>query len=396
MAHTRPELLTTTDQPVRVLLVDDDEDDYKLTLDVMNDIPGNRYTLDWVADISSAEEIVCSEQHEVCLVDYRLGPRTGLDLLKSVRNRGCSIPIILLTGLNQPNIDKAAEAAGAADFIVKSQLDPVHLERTLRYTLRQHAQERILEQKVAQRTAELVAANVALAEADRRKDEYLAVLAHELRNPLAPIRNALEIMRLSVDRPNALEKARNMIDRQIALLIRLIDDLLDVSRFTRDKLSLNQEVLELSEPLSMAIEATQSIIEQKKLTFRTEINRKAIKIEGDRVRLAQLFSQLLNNAAKYTESPGHIILKVDHVILSDRPLARIQVIDTGVGISAQHLPNVFDLFCQIDQKMGRNQAGLGIGLAFAKKLAQLHSGDLIAESTGEGQGSTFSLLLPMI
>ena len=380
---------------VRVLLVDDDEDDYRLTRGVIADIPGDQYSLDWVADIDQAEDLICQQVHDVYLIDFRLGARSGLDLLAAVRRRKCHGPAILLTGMNEPEIDRAAEAAGAADFIVKSQLDPILLERAIRYTLRQRAQELDLERKVAARTTELTEANRALADADRRKDQYLATLAHELRNPLAPIRNALEIMRLSADRPKLIENGRMLIERQVATLVRLIDDLLDVSRFTRDTLTLSLEPLDLREPLRLAIEATQPLMDKAHLTLTSDLPPVELPIHGDRVRMAQVFAQLLNNAVKYSQPQGTISLNVKQTKSQNGPQATIQIVDTGVGIPRDQLPRVFDLFCQVDRTLGRAQNGLGIGLAFVRKLARLHDGDITADSDGLNRGATFSVTLPL-
>ncbi len=209
------------DRPVRVLLVDDDEEDFLLTRDLLADIPGDRFRVDWVNTYDAGLAAVLRRDHDICLIDYRLGERTGLDLMREVAARGGDGPMILLTGQGEFEIDEAAMRAGAADFLEKGRLDGVLLERAIRYALRQHAYEAELERKVRERTAELRTINAtlegevvvrrraeeALRETDRRKDEFLATLAHELRNPLAPIRNALEIMRLASANPSAVEKA---------------------------------------------------------------------------------------------------------------------------------------------------------------------------------------------
>src|SRR5262245_55063757 len=224
------------DRPVRVLLIDDDRDDYLLTRDLFAEIPGGRYRLDWVADYDGGLDAVCRSEHDVYLLDYRLGQKTGLDLLGEARRRGCSGPVILLTGQNVWEIDLAAMESGAADFLEKGRLDATLLERSVRYALQQRRSEAELERMVQERTEALEKANSALKEADRRKDEFLATLAHELRNPLAPIRNALEIMRMGGNRPEAMDRARDIVERQVGHMVRLINDLLDVSRITRGKL----------------------------------------------------------------------------------------------------------------------------------------------------------------
>lgn len=386
-----PPQTPSTDRPVRVLLVDDDEGDFVLTKDVIADIPGGGYTLDWESEFGPAVEAICRGAHDVYLVDYRLGGHTGLDVLAAIRDRGCSGPVILLTGLGQPEIDRAAEAAGAADFIEKGRLDPVMLERAIRYALRQRAQEAELERKVAERTAALTAANEALADADRRKNEYLATLAHELRNPLAPIRNAMEIMRLAADNPAALRKAREMIERQMAILVRILDDLLEVSRFTRDKLELTRERLDLIDPVRLAVESAQPIMDRAGVMFQVCLPDHPVSVDGDQVRLAQLVTNLLSNAAKYTPPGGKVSLSVGQ----SGAHATVRVTDTGQGIPAAVLPRVFDLFSQVDKQLGRMPSGLGVGLAFVRRLTELHGGSVTVTSSGTDRGAEFVVTLPL-
>src|SRR5205823_5004967 len=232
----------------------------------------------------------------------------GLDLLAEARRRGCGGPVILLTGQNDWEVDLAAMESGAADFLEKGRLDATLLERSIRYTLQQRRHEADLERKVQERTEALERANEALKEADRRKDEFLATLAHELRNPLAPIRNALEIMRVGGANPQAPERAREIIDRQIGQMVRLINDLLDVSRITRGKMALKEETVGLGEVIDTALETSRPLLDEARVTFRRSIPDRPIYVRGDRLRLAQVFSNLLNNAAKYTEPGGPVCL----------------------------------------------------------------------------------------
>lgn len=381
----------TPDVPLRVLLVDDDEDDFRLTRAVLKEIPGRTVTLDWVSDFDEALETVCRSEHDAYLIDYRLGAKTGLDLIAAVKERQCSGPIVLLTGQGQVEIDRAAELAGAADYLEKSRLNPIVLERTIRYAIRQHAQEAELERKVQARTLELEAANKALQDADRRKDEFLATLAHELRNPLAPIRNALEIQRMVTGDADATGKARALIERQVLQMVRLIDDLLDASRLSRGKLRLDLEPIDLREALSTAIETSLPLIEKAGLNFEQRIPHRPLPIQGDLVRLAQLFTNLLNNAAKYTPSGGRVLLRAH----ADDTNVHITVSDTGLGIPAEFLPKVFDLFTQVDRSLKRFEGGLGIGLALVRKIVEMHGGQVAAESEGSNRGAVFTVTLPI-
>ena len=377
---------------VRVLLVDDDEDDYVVTRDLVASISGRPIALDWVADYDAALAAAARDEYQVYLIDYRLGARTGIELLFAMRELGCDRPVILLTGQSEFEIDLEAAAAGAADYLEKGRLDEVVLERSVRYALKQHAQEAELERKVRERTAELAESNAKLREADRRKDEFLATLAHELRNPLAPILNAVEILRMQPDNSKAQLTARGRIERQVAHLVRLIDDLLDASRVTRDKLSLTREPIDLREPLLMAVETSAPLIVAAGLTLDVQLPPDGVPlgVSGDRVRLAQLFTNLLNNAAKYTEAGGRVTLAAE----ADGDTVTARVTDTGLGIPAEMLEEVFAMFSQIDRTLNRSQGGLGIGLALARRVVDLHAGTLAASSAGPGHGSTFTVTLP--
>jgi signal transduction histidine kinase len=381
----------TRDRPVRVLLVDDDPDDHMITRDVIADIAGGGYTLDWVPEFDAALEAICRGEHDVYLVDYRLGAKTGLDLLAAMRQRDCPGPVILLTGLGGPEVDRAAEEAGASDFIEKAKLDPVTLERAIRYTLRQRAYEAELERKVAERTAALERANATLREADRRKDEFLATLAHELRNPLAPIRNALAIMDLSPGNRSGLEKAKGVMERQVRHLARLIDDLLDASRLTRNILHISPLPVDLAGPLGMAVEGCRAAATAAGVTLHTELSPGPVVVNGDQARLSQVFANLLSNAIKYTEAGGRVTLSAER---SDHEVV-VSVRDTGVGISADELPRVFDLFGPVDRADARTAGGLGVGLAVAKRVAEMHGGSVSVASEGAGQGSVFAVRLPL-
>jgi PAS domain S-box-containing protein len=231
-----------------------------------------------------------------------------------------------------------------------------------------------------------------LKEGDRRKDEFLAMLAHELRNPLAPIRNALQILKTQAAEPGLLDMAREVMDRQTQLLSRLVDDLMDVSRITRGKINLNRETIELAMVVKRAVETARPLIEEHGHEFSATLPREPIFLRGDVVRLAQALANILNNAAKYTEKGGRISLSVEK---TDGEVA-IHVRDTGIGISAEMLPHIFDLFTQADRSLDRSQGGLGIGLTLVRTLIEMHGGTVQAASAGPGQGSEFILRLPTL
>ncbi|HMB04793.1 MAG TPA: response regulator [Isosphaeraceae bacterium] len=229
-----------------------------------------------------------------------------------------------------------------------------------------------------------------LAEADRRKDEFLAMLAHELRNPLAPIRNALEVIRLDANDLDAVEQAREIAGRQVGHMARLLDDLLDVSRITRGKIQLRKRWLDLNEVARNAVESSRPAIEGAGLTLTVDLPPQPLWFEGDPTRLEQVLANLLNNAAKYSEPGGDIALsagrEAGHLVLRVR--------DTGIGLSPEMLPRVFDLFAQADRSLVRAQGGLGIGLTLVRSLVEMHGGAITAASPGLGQGSEFTIRLP--
>jgi PAS domain S-box-containing protein len=235
-------------------------------------------------------------------------------------------------------------------------------------------------------------AEALLREADRRKDEFLATLAHELRNPLAPITNAIQIMRLTND-PSAHETARDIVERQLGQMVHLVDDLLDVSRISMGKVELRREPTDLLGVVQTAIETSRPLIDsgRHRLTVRLSTPG-AVRVHGDPMRLSQIVANLLNNAAKYTPEEGRIEVALE----VDGAEAIVSVQDSGIGISEEMLPRVFDMFAQVDRTLERSQGGLGIGLALVRKLVELHGGSVQAHSDGDGQGSRFVVRLPLI
>jgi len=230
-----------------------------------------------------------------------------------------------------------------------------------------------------------------LSNADRRKTEFLATLAHELRNPLAPIRSGLGVMRLSGDNPAALLKVREMMERQVGHMVHLIDDLLDVARISGGKLELKRERAGLKAILASAVETSAPLIDAAHHRLDLDLPAADLVVDGDVTRIAQVVANLLNNAAKYTPSGGRIGLS----LRADAGMAVIAVTDTGVGIPADALSSVFDMFKQVERHMERAQGGLGIGLSLVRRLVEMHGGTVTAASGGAGQGSRFEVRLPL-
>lgn len=232
----------------------------------------------------------------------------------------------------------------------------------------------------------------ALREADRRKDEFLAMLGHELRNPLAPIRNAAQILRLRGKHLADFQRPIEIIERQVGHLTQLVDDLLDVSRITRGEIKLQKKPVDLAAVLHRAMEVNQPLIESHRHQLTATFPPQNLSVEGDEVRLVQVVANLLNNAAKYSEDGGRIELRLEQ----DREQATIRVRDAGIGIAPELLPYLFDLFSQGERGLDRAQGGLGIGLALVKSLVEMHGGHVEAHSRGVGQGSEFLIRLPLL
>jgi PAS domain S-box-containing protein len=240
-------------------------------------------------------------------------------------------------------------------------------------------------------TTRLRMAEQGLREADRRKDEFLATLAHELRNPLAPIRNGLQILRVAGADPGALAQVQEMLERQTNHLVRLVDDLMEVARVTRGRIELRREPVDLGSMLRSAVETSKPLIETGRHELTLSVPEEPVTLMADPVRLAQIVANLLNNAAKYTEDGGRIYLSAHR----DGNHAVVSVRDTGIGIPVDVLPRVFDLFAQADRTYHRAQGGLGIGLTLVRNLVELHGGTVTARSEGEGRGSEFVVRLPL-
>lgn len=231
-----------------------------------------------------------------------------------------------------------------------------------------------------------------LADANRSKEEFMALLSHELRGPLAPIRNALHILRQMQTTDPIIEQAGNIIDRQVGLMVRLVDDLLDISRITKGKLRLTKEHVELRVVVNHAAESVRPFLDARRHDFSISLPTRPIWVEADPARMEQIIVNLLNNAAKYTDTGGLIRMSV----AQKEGEAVIRVRDNGVGITPELLPHIFELFTQVDGTLGRSYGGLGIGLALARNLVEMHEGRLLVTSGGVGKGCEFTIKMPAL
>ena len=347
------------------------------------------------------------------VLDIRMPGMSGIELADLIKTRPRSrhVPILFLTAhmFNEKDILRGY-GTGAVDYLVK----PIHGEilrskisvfvelfrktrelARVNESLQREAVERArveealrlanqdLEQRVRDRTD-------ALERADRRKDEFLAVLGHELRNPLAPIVSAIEVLEWTGVSESNASQARAVVRRQVRHMTRLIDDLLDVGRITSDRLVLQLSAVDLSAIIAAAVETSRPVVEEFGHRLTISAPTRAIVLQADAARLSQVLSNLLTNAAKYTPLGGEIHVVAD----ADADGVTIRVRDDGVGIERQHLQSIFDLFVRVGQADGLGGGGLGIGLALAQRFVQMHGGRLEATSEGTGKGSEFSIWLP--
>jgi signal transduction histidine kinase len=349
----------------------------------------------------------------VVLVDVCMPQIDGFELASLIREhpRCQRTAVIFVSAVQITNLDQLrGYEAGAVDYLSVPVVPELLRARVAvfadlyRKTDALERMNRELEERVRERTAALEndlaerkRLEQALVTADRRKDEFLAVLAHELRNPLAPIRTAVDTMWLKPLEDATLVHCRDVIGRQVEQLTRLVDDLMDVSRITRGNIKLERRPIEVAAIVRRAVETQRPLLDARRHHLIVDIPPEPLVVEGDLTRLAEAVGNLLNNAAKYTEERGTITVTVDRV--SDRAGAAgdvlIRVRDTGMGIPPELLPTVFEMFTQIDHTLHRSQGGLGIGLALVRELVEMHGGHVEGRSEGLGQGSEFALRLPL-
>ncbi|MBX3443425.1 MAG: response regulator [Planctomyces sp.] len=384
-------------EPLRILLIDDDRDDFILTRDVLAETLRVPHQLDWASTYEAGLEALRDRAHDVYLLDYRLGKRTGLDLLRDPAALNSDRPIILLTGQGEREVDVEAMRAGAADYLPKSNIAEA-LERTIRYAV-ERRQDRnalrklneALERRVEERTADLEKANAALKEADRRKDEFIAILAHELRNPLAPISNSLALLKHAADNADICREARETMERQLEHMVRLIDDLLEVSRISRGKIELRRTAVDVRDIVSHAVEAARPLHDARHQQLVVDLPDQPLMLQADATRLTQVVGNLLNNACKFTPEGGRVELSAR--VAGGQ--CEIRVRDNGIGIDPAQVARIFEMFAQLDSSIDRAHGGLGIGLTLVRSLVELHNGTIEAHSPGRDQGTEFVVRLPL-
>ncbi|MEP6809466.1 MAG: response regulator [Chthoniobacterales bacterium] len=408
--------------PFRVLLVEDDPDDFFLTSELLREIPGNKITLDWAKDFEAGRRAIQGCRHDAVLLDYQLGKGDGLLLLREALEQGCKAPIIVLTGQGDRDLALKALEAGAADYLVKGTLNAVALERAIRYALQQKRHALELEEKVAERTVELEAANAALRESEqkiralldtaqaarvsaetaksraeaatRAKDEFLAALSHELRTPLNPALLLASSLTDDLSLPAQVRADIEVIAKGIALQAQLVDDLLDITRITGGKLRLELRPMDAHAALRLAQDILRGDIAKREIQVTLDLAAEKHTINADPVRLQQIFWNVLKNAIKFTSVGGAITVRTRNSAVHPSTL-EVEIADNGIGIDPTMLGRVFDAFVQEEHDRGHRFGGVGLGLAITRRLVDLQKGKIQVESAGHGHGATFRIEFPL-
>ncbi|HVW27942.1 MAG TPA: response regulator [Polyangiaceae bacterium] len=390
--------------PVDILLVDDEPRNLDALEAILSD-PG--YRLLRAEDADVALRLLLDHDVAAIVLDIKMPGVSGFDLARIIKNtkRFRETPIVFLTAYMVDDQDViAGYGAGGVDYLTK----PVN-PQILRHKVAVFADlfrktreladvnqklarlnER-LEERVRERTADLERSEVALRAAAHQKDEFLAVLAHELRNPLAPLRTGLDLLlRFESNPPPPVARTLGAMNRQLDHIVRLIDDLLDVSRISRGLLELKREHVDLAAVIRSTIDSVRPWFERRNQALSLELP-EHLDSYADQTRIAQIVTNLLHNAAKFTPPGGSVRVE----LARDADAAVLRVVDSGAGILAEQLERVFDMFSRIARQGAAAEPGLGIGLALARRLAEMHGGTLKAFSEGEGRGTTFTLRIPL-
>jgi signal transduction histidine kinase len=380
------------------ILVVDDRADKLLVLGSLLEPLGQN-----VVFANSGEEAlknILEHEFAVILMDVNMPTLDGLETAALIRNRRktAHTPIIFITAYADEMHTARGYSLGAVDYILTPIVPDVLRTKVkvfvdlylMAIQVKDQAEQRVAlaEEQAARLLAEETSRR--LRDADERKDEFLAMLSHELRNPMAAIRNAVEILKIGVDDPAKTCFARDVIDRQSALLARLVDDLLDISRTKRGKIELRLHKFDLSHAVHAAIETNRSLIDARRHNIKISVPKKPVAFNGDFARAVQIVANLVHNAAKYTAAGGELSIS----LAPEAAVAVIRVRDSGIGIPAERLGEIFDPFVQLRQGAEEGHGGLGVGLTLVKTLAELHGGTVEARSAGPGRGSEFVVRLP--
>ena len=323
---------------------------------------------------------------DIIVLDVKLPDMSGFEVCRLIKSAAATQSIcVLQTSATFVTVEKKIEGLDSgADAYLTHPFEPAELIATVHALLRIRNAERELRRRAD-----------ALVEADKRKDEFLAMLAHELRNPLAAITTAMPLLRKYCTEPERFDGIVGVVERQSRHLARLIDDLLDVSRFSRGQIELRRSTIDLRQPLADAVAASRAVYAARDQELDVHVPDEPLWLVADAARLQQVFANLLDNASKYSERGTRVAVEVSAQKDESRRFARVVVRDQGIGIEPSVMPHVFELFMQADHSLERTRGGMGIGLTLVKRMVELHGGEAIARSEGLGKGSEFELRLPL-
>ena len=369
--------------PLRVLLVDDDEDDWVLVRDALLEAAPNRYVLDWAATWEDGLVATARGEHDVYLIDYRLGERSGIELIREAVQTGRRAPLILLTGVGDHDVDQSAARVGAADYLVKWRLDGELLDRSIRYAVeRRRAEERA----VAVARAEVAQADAEHARAQLQ--ELVATIAHDLLQPLAAISGRAQLLQRQLQQPDSTEKVSQGLERIAQTAADMADQLDELVAASRAEMTLvlDRSPADLAALVRMAVSSAEQTTERH--VFRCELPDASAEGAWDAGRLSRVLNNLLSNAIKYSPSGGEVVVRVR----SEADWVSVAVEDHGLGIPVADLPHVFEPFHR-GRNAVRSISGAGIGLASVRQIVEAHGGSVEVVSQ-VGRGSTFTVRLP--
>lgn len=368
-----------SDTPVRILLIDDDEDDYLIVRNLLAKVPGNSFALEWIKDSDAARQLIIEAKHDVYLVDYRLGADNGLELLTDLGIQERSQPFIILTGAGDRRIEQEAMNLGVADYLVKGTFDAELLSRVLRYSL----QRKYLE---AQRVQHLI-------EINRSKDEFISLASHQLRTPATVVKQYIAMV-MSGFAGDLADEQRDMLSKAYdsnELQLRIVNDLLHVAALDAGRVRLQKTKVDPMELVRKSLEDQQAKFAERQQQVILKKPAKLTKVRVDELKLRMVLDNLLDNASKYSDKGT----KIQIAVTESDDVVKIAVRDRGVGIDAADKDKLFQKFSRIDNRLSTEVGGSGLGLYWAKQIVDLHGGTIKVNSK-KSAGSTFTVILPKL